>query len=132
MADGLETAAAVAWFFVRGKAPVEADKIAQRCRIAEYRALQILEILARAGVVVRADTGWTVARAPSDVPVSEVVERWQATTGIARRGTDALQEHVQTAIRGALDGNLAEAADRWLPPEAEAPSEVVPFERKVR
>lgn len=111
----LEVALRIAQAFALGNGPVDRDDLAQECAI-DGRALDdVLRVLERADIVVRAADGWIVARPPNQIALLEVVTAWRNLTTLRAGGTDSVGDQISSFLQNKLEGNLAEAAVRWLP-----------------
>ena len=74
----IEVAAAAAWYFKRGRTPIDGTALAERCKIPAARIGIVLEVLEKAEVLVRTkDDGWTLARSPDVIKVRDVVDPWR-------------------------------------------------------
>lgn len=119
----IEVAAAAAWYFKRGRTPINGTALAERCRIPAARIGVVLEVLEKADVLVRTkDDGWTLARAPEVIKVRDVVDPWRQATSLRRVGGDALSEQLGASLQALLDLPLSEAAERWIEPEDGGPA----------
>lgn len=116
----LEVAATTAWYFRRGRTPIDGTALAERCRIPAVRIGVVLDVLERGGILVRVgDDGWTLAKSPDAVRVGEVVDVWRKNTSLRRASGDPLSASLEDALRPTLDGTLTEASERWVEAERE-------------
>lgn len=133
----LEVSLRVARSFSQGRGPVSADSLADSCGLQGREVHDVLRVLERGGLVVRATQGWIVARPPDQIELLEVVSTWRNLTALRQGAEDPVGQEITSFLAQKLSGNLGEAAERWLPAEAtpptaaavageEPPAEVVP------
>ncbi len=114
----IEVASAAAWYFKRGRTPIDGAALAERCRIPGARIGVVLDVLEKANVLVHTkDDGWTLARAPELITVRDVVDPWRKSTTLRRGAGDPLTEQLGTSLQALLELPLSEAAERWVEPE---------------
>ena len=122
----LETAVRVAawvgWNFANGHGPITAEGLHDRTHL-ELRVLQpVLDALADLDVVVRAGTGWILARPADAISLSDLAVHWRRSTGVGEPD-DLLSSSLQSVLE--KQGSLADGIDSWLPTAAPAvPREV--------
>lgn len=122
----IEVAAAVAWYFQHGRGPVALEVIAGRCRLPQHRLPPVLEVLEQGGVIAKAaNETFMMARPPSDVSLRDVADLWRTHTGLRRHRGDPLSVDLARVTAELLEGSLADAAERWVEPEAD-PSKAAP------
>lgn len=110
----VEVALRVSKAFTEGLGPADPDTLAADCGV-DGRALDdVLKVLERAGIVVRAADGWIVARPPDQIALLEVVTAWRNLTALRTGGEDAVGDQITAFLAEQLQGNLADASKGWL------------------
>jgi len=121
----LRVAAWVGWGFIHGRGPVTVSDLAERSGVDARTLHPVLDVLAGAGLVVYANSGWLLARPAARIQLREVVSAWRTRDGSVDEA-DGLRVEFTEAIQ--LDGTLADGISRWLPP----PGESVDVRRAIR
>lgn len=113
---GLEAAlvasAVIADAFLRGDPPPDDAAVAHRTGLPPTSARSVLGTLTRAQVVARTTAGWTVARAPDQILLTEIGTAWHGRSAPSS-GRGPLLDGVRREIDAGLHGTLAEAVARW-------------------
>ena len=78
-------------------------------------------MLERGGIVVKAADGWMVARPPDQIALLEVVTAWRNLTALRLDADDPVGEQISAFLTERLEGDLADAARRWLPKASPRP-----------
>jgi membrane protein len=110
----LEVAAWVAWHFQQGSGPVQTEWVAHQTALSPRRALEVLELLTEAEVLVRSEQGWTVSRPPVRIDISQVVEGWRRLTDLKPDDRTVVAQQVDQALAAHLGGTLGEALEQWV------------------
>lgn len=118
----LEVAIRMARAFKEGRCPVKIEPLAEQCALAGRDTHQVLRVLERAQVVVRAQEGWTMARRPEDIALVDVVHAWRRLTTMRKGQPGPVGNQIGRFLDTHLAGTLAEAANSWLD-EPEEPAE---------
>ena len=117
----LEVALRISRAFLDGRGPVPPDVLGEQCGIDGRALNDVLRVLDRGGIVVKAADGWIVSRPPDQIALLEVVTSWRNLTALRADNEDPVGAQINSFLEERLEGNLADAAVRWLPGES-APS----------
>lgn len=108
----LRVTAWVGWCYEAGIAPADEAALADRSGLDARDLNRVLEVLDGAGITVRAEGGWLLARPARAIRLSELAALWRERTGVGP-ADDPLASELSRAL--ALDGTLADGIARWLP-----------------
>lgn len=123
----LEVALRIARAFATGRGPITVDDLADDCGLKGREVHDVLKVLERGQLVVKTAHGWMIARPPDQIELLEVVKTWRNLTALRQGSDDPVGSEVTSFLEEKLSGNLALAAERWLPPEVtEPPEEAAP------
>jgi membrane protein len=108
----LVAAAVIADEFLAGRPAPNDATIAHRTGLPPRSARSVLGTLTRANVVLKAEAGWTMARSPDHIPLSEIGAAWHGRSAPST-GRGPLLDGVRHEIDAGLAGTLADAVKRW-------------------
>lgn len=116
--NALEVAAMVAATYAAARGPIEDAAIAEACRIAPHRVLDVLEVLEHGRILARTPQGWLLTRPPEKITVGEVVDAWRSATRLRLEEGDPLSTHLAGVLSRTFEGSLADAAKAWIRSES--------------
>lgn len=120
----IELLAWVGWSFQQGDGPCSLGELAGRVGLLGREVEPVLELLTRAGLLLQAEEGWSIARPPHRITMSDVVGAWRSGASLERGDASAptrVEEQVALALARSLPPTLSDAIDRWVVPEVEGP-----------
>jgi membrane protein len=107
----------ISWQFERCGGPISWKELGARTGLPARAIRQTLEVLDELGLVVAGEGGFVPARAPDQVPLADVAQRWRAATVPGAAGADGVRAEIDARL--AVEGTLADAVARWIPGNTE-------------
>lgn len=112
--NALEVLAHIAIAFRRGEGPLDLGALNERIALPTRDIDEIADVLAETGLIAATSAGWLLAVPPEKVALADVARRWRGST-LLHGGEESIAMEIASALQ--LDGNLADATERWLPEE---------------
>jgi len=116
----------IAAAFEAGAGPVRVEALAEGTGVPIKALRGVLRVHERAGYVLRTDAGYSLARPPARLVLSEILTSWRHLTSVRRQEGDVVGDAIARALTERFPGTLADALARWDPlaeDEAPAPGE---------